>query len=203
MISVGPHRVTCGCITSPAVDAMLKGKAVSILYTDLPWDNMKYWQTLNRKMTGRETPQITHEQLYERILELVTRYVRGYIFVETGVHWREFAVSYLSRVAKIQVYETSYVSGSRLLDQVVIAGPTLDCPFKRLLFDTYGDEEFERKALASVRTLGGAVLDPCCGFGATARATLQNNMVFYGNEYNEGRLEKTLRVLRRGCRDTK
>jgi len=73
MLTIGPHKVNCGSLTSPELDSMLAGERVDILYSDPPWGdgNLAYWQTMNRKMTGAETPQVKHDELYDRIMGLV------------------------------------------------------------------------------------------------------------------------------------
>jgi len=41
------------------------------------------------------------------------------------------------------------------------------------------------------------VLDPMCGMGYTAQATVDRGICFYGNELNEKRLGKTVKRLER------
>ena len=43
----------------------------------------------------------------------------------------------------------------------------------------------------------GICLDPMCGMGFTAQASINRGMSFYGNELNKKRLEKTILRLKK------
>src|SRR5262249_26125837 len=128
MTTIGPHKVTCGSLISPAVDAMLASERVNILYSDPPWGdgNLAYWQTMNRKMTGAIVPQVKHSELYDRILQLIARYVDGFVFVETGLRWRDYVMERLraAGLVNLSAHGLKYMSGSKQLENVLIAAGT-------------------------------------------------------------------------------
>jgi hypothetical protein len=179
---------------------MLRGEKVDVLYTDPPWGDrfMAYFQTLKKRMDGVDAPQITHDQLYDRIGELIHRYVRGYVFIETGLEWKTYVTRQLASagVRKIHAYRTRYQSGAKVLDNVLLAGTTTKKGV-RLQFETYGEPKLEARCIAAVAVKGGIVLDPCCGMGFTAEAAIINRMRFRGNEYTQKRLDKTIAILER------
>lgn len=199
MTTIGPHKVTCGSLISLAVDAMLAGERVNVLYSDPPWGdgNLTYWQTMNRKMTGAMVPQVKHSELYDRILQLISRYVDGFVFIETGLRWREYVTDRLrgAGLVNLSAHSLKYMSGSKQLENVLIAAGT--SPAYRFNFDPspYKGAETSRRVIASVATPGGIVLDPCCGMGYSARAAVAAHMKFRGNELNRKRLEKTIAFL--------
>ena len=105
MLTIGPHKVTCGSLISGELDTMLAGERVDILYSDPPWGdgNLAYWQTMNKKMTGSDVPQVKHDQMYDRILDLINRYVQGFVFLETGMRWGEYVQARLAAVGLRQL----------------------------------------------------------------------------------------------------
>ena len=52
---IGPHRLRHGNLHDGIGDLML-GERADIVYADPPWGpgNLKFWQTMNHKMTGAE-----------------------------------------------------------------------------------------------------------------------------------------------------
>jgi len=191
MISIGHHKVTCASIVSPSVDEMLQGEKVDILYCDPPWNNMAYWKTLAQRMTGQDLPQITHDELYDRIVELIRRYVRGHVFIETGCAQERYVTARLGEAcADVVAYHAVYSGGPHVLLVGNTSGQSQSLPF-----DPYDEPELETRAISSVAIPGGIVLDPCCGLGYTAIAAIANGMRFRGNEFNRKRLEKTIAKL--------
>jgi hypothetical protein len=208
MLTIGKHKVTCGSLISPDVDAMLAGERVDILYSDPPWGdgNLAYWQTMNKKMTGAETPQVKHDELYDRIMELVLRHVGGYVFIETGLRWKEYVVQRFLTVGLVNVvsYPLRYTSGAKLMENVLVCGLTnfshLTQGWTQLNPSPFRGAELVRRVVGSVARPGGIVLDPCCGMGYTARAAVAAGMQFRGNELNQARLDKTIAFLKKSTR---
>jgi hypothetical protein len=183
---------------------MLTGERVDVLYSDPPWGDghLAYWQTMNRKMTGAETPQVKHDELYDRIMGLVGRYVSGYVFIETGLRWKEYVIQRFLNAGLLMVadYPLTYRSGSKLMENVLVCAST-DMSFRREWppFNPcpYRGAELVRRVVGSVARPGGIVLDPCCGMGYTARAAVAAGMQFRGNELNQARLDKTIEFLKK------
>lgn len=203
MIEIGPHAVTCSSVESPAVDAMMsRCEKAHILYSDPPWGdgNLKYWATLNRRHTGREFVPLTYSALQERIVDLVRKYVDGYVFIETGKKWKaELAARLGSVLANVQSEEMHYKGGGKILDCVVVYGTTSNShqiPADFSMKDGIG-LDIVKYAVSKVSKEGGIVFDPCCGMGYSAKAAVASGMVFRGNEFNGKRLQKTVDFLKR------
>jgi len=202
MIVIGKHKVTCGSLISPEVDAMLAGERVDVLYSDPPWGdgNLAYWQTMNRKMTGAETPQVKHDELYDRIMGLVRAYVDGYVFIETGLRWKDYVIQRFldAGLVRLSSFPLTYRSGAKLMENVLVcASASLLIPEFTFCPSPYRGAELVRRVVGSVARPGGIVLDPCCGMGYTARAAVAAGMQFRGNELNQARLDKTIAFLKK------
>ncbi len=200
MTTIGQHRVTHGNVDDAQVDQMLAGERVWTLYSDPPWGdgNMEYWRTMNRKMTGEDVPQISHDRMLWRFRDLITKYVDGYAFIETGLRWQQPWVENLkaSGLVNLQTVRVFYGSSSKLYENVLICGSRPGVPAP--LLD--GAEKLRglplpTKCLGAVARPRAIVLDPCCGMGYTARAAVANGMIFRGNELNASRLAKTVAHL--------
>lgn len=194
MITIGKHRITNRSIEHPELDVMLAGETLDVIYTDPPWGdgNMKYWVTLNKKMTGEQFTPLSYAELIARIFNLSNKYLKGYLFIETGLKW-------LDQVKASLIENNYYNVGYQLMkyssgDCVLLYGSTVPCePFTLDVTQMRG-ERLPRNVLASLNKKG-IVLDPCCGMGYTARAAVNCGMSFRGNEFNAKRLEKTLDFL--------
>jgi len=198
--TIGQHKITNDSIESPIIDSMLAGEKVSVLYSDPPWGNgnLKYWVTMNKKMTGKEFKPLTYSALITRIVGLIHNYVNGHVFIETGPKWEKETIEAIQGLIKnIRVYRLQYRSGSNMLENVMIYGVT-DTRHPMMQFDPSGMHGFEvpKQCIASVATPGGIVFDPCCGMGYSAKAAVRAGMRFRGNEFNAKRLQKTIDFLK-------
>lgn len=191
MKQIGPHRLTNGSLTDPQVDSLFEGRHATVFYSDPPWGdgNLEYWATLCERHTGTHPDQVSHKELTDRILELIDRHVAGHIFLEVGLRWKQ---AWLDRLAKYQptAYSVWYRSGSRMLENVLIAGCTHGRPVT-LIPNRFSGAALSDYCVKQVALPGEVVFDPCCGMGYSARAAVKNGMVFYGNELNASRLAKT------------
>jgi len=199
---IGSHRITNESIESPLLDKMLSGVSVDVMYSDPPWGdgNMKYWVTMNKKMTGAEFVPLSYDGLLDRVFELARRYVSKFVFIETGVRWGDAIAERMVKngLHHIKKFRLQYQAGSKMLDCIlVVGGITADHNFPLSGYDDlypYYGAELSRRVLEYVQPVN-AVLDPCCGMGYTARAAIVNGAVFYGNEFNAKRLGKTIAFL--------
>ena len=203
--NIGSHRVSQGSLVGPQVDAILAGERVQVLYSDPPWGdgNLLYWQTMNRKMTGAAVAQVSHDQMRDRILDLVARYVDGYLFIETGLRWAGYWMDAMTGAGLRGVHRRKiwYGSKAKPIENVLIIGTVPGAPEL-----TLGDVEhlngphLGRHCVGLVAKPGAVVLDPCCGMGYTARAAVAASMRFRGNELNAARLAKTIKFLEASAR---
>lgn len=200
MISIGGHRLLNASIDSPALDDLLQGETVRVLYSDPPWGpgNMKYWSTISRKMTGVESPNISFGQLLDRLEHLVARYVDGHVFIEMGERWVDDLLKVMSRTLRnVEVVPTTYRGGKDLYPAALVhgqtAGSTTSVRAKAL--SGLRDGALSIAAVREVAIKDAIVLDPCCGMGYSARAAIANQMRFVGCELNAARLAKTAHFL--------
>ncbi len=195
---IGPHRVAQACITTPMLESMLSGRTVDVLYCDPPWGDAAagYFRTLNRKMTGADSAPVPAGVILDRIFELINRFVKGHVFIEYGRRWRSAMEARFSSLHNAQVFESFYRAGNKILPCLTFYGCTLPTgnfhPEVREDLIGYGQV---CRAVESVAVPGGLLLDPCCGMGFSARAAIDNGMVFYGSELNAKRLDKTIALL--------
>jgi hypothetical protein len=196
MIKIGPHLITNRSIEHPDLDEMLHGETLDVIYTDPPWgdSNMKYWVTLNKKMTGDEFTPLSYAALIQRIFELSNKHLKGFLFIETGLRW-------LGQV-EASLRENGYYSiGHQLMtyssgDCVLLYGSTIPCEPFSLDVSKMRGATLPRSVLMHLNKKG-IVFDPCCGMGYTAKAAVNCGMVFRGNEFNSARLLKTIEFLER------
>jgi hypothetical protein len=197
--TIGAHKITNASIDDPIVDSLLAGEKIDIFYSDPPWGdgNLKYWVTMNKKMTGREFTPLTYTALIDRITGLIKNHVHGHVFIETGKAWEAETVQALNGLVHgVRTYKLLYKSGSKMLENVLIYGVT-DPSIPRMNFDPTGMSGLAvvNKCIEAVATPNGIVCDPCCGMGYSARAAVKNGMRFRGNEFNAKRLQKTIDFL--------
>jgi len=193
------HRLLCADIMSEAVDSFLAGQRFDVIYTDPPWGdaNLKYWNTLLEKYTGKRINQPDYKTMMTRLFELIEKHLGdGIAFIETGLRWgnmlEDIAPSSLTCAARDEVF---YRSGSKWAKNYVLqfvrCGNDIEIPS---LAGARGVQVVER-ALEPFSGLNVKVLDPFCGKGQTARVALKYGMTFYGIELNPVRLEKTKKVF--------
>ena len=85
---IGNHMVQHGNVMNSIAPLMADGNA-EIFYSDPPWGsgNLKYWQTINSRMTGAEKIDIEFNAFLERIFTLAYKYSNNLVFIEYGTKW--------------------------------------------------------------------------------------------------------------------
>ena len=202
------HRVLHGNVMDGIADLMGDDKA-AIMYCDPPWGpgNLKYWATINRKMTGLEVEQPPLEEFLSAIFNIATQYVEHYLLIEYGLRWSDELIitGEAAGFEHLELIPVHYRTGKDKrplhLHLFGVNGATHPgSKYKGAVQNTHGYETVQRAigGLASLSQLGPGliVLDPCCGMGYTARAALEFRLRFRGNEFNEARLQKTIDLLR-------
>lgn len=128
-------------------------------------------------------------------------YVTGYVCIETGVRWEKYVCDRLEKsdVRRLRVFRVKYASGGRFLENLLICGCLADkiLPEEAFHPSPYRGVELPTYVISRLADPGKLVLDPCCGMGYTARATVAAGMAFRGNELNRARLAKTMRFLQK------
>lgn len=201
---IGKHKVKCGCIMQGIEDLMQDTK-VDFIYSDPPWGqgNLKYWQTINKRHTGKEPTEIDFQEFLWHYFSLLNKYTKHHAImcIEYGIRWRSDIKKMCEAYNLIWngYVESIYSSDNLKLDVHIISKSIkADIPvsllkkilnkkgydFVKLMFDEYAPKN-------------GLVLDPMCGMGFTAQACIDNNLIFYGNELNAKRLDKTIKRLKK------
>lgn len=198
---IGKHRLQHGNILH-GVEKLMAGERADIIYVDPPWGqgNIRYWETLNYKHTGEKRPGVSLDALYTALFDMFINHGKNLFFLENGLRWNEFVREYCDkyRVKLIQTIPLKYRSGSRFLPHElhVISKHPMSLPrgYGDSVSNTHGMETL-RRALTPYAKKDTLVLDPCCGVGLTARATVGFKGRFFGNELNRVRLKKTRAFL--------
>lgn len=204
---IGPHVLRHGDVMD-GIGGLMGNDTAQIVYSDPPWGagNLKYWQTMNHKMTGAPRRAVNYERFLNQIFTIAKTYAEQFFFLEYGVGWREDITIMGKRYGFINngIVPLKYKSGSRWLPLDIHLFTKLphrfDAEYRRALKLT-ADMNTLRAAVGPVARPGHIILDPCCGMGYTAQIALETGMIFRGNEINARRLEKTKNRLRRGIRD--
>lgn len=204
IMQIGKHRVRHGDVYDD-LGELMQGKKVDIFYSDPPWGegNLKYWQTMNNKMTGAPKKEVDLNKFLNRIMEVAVQHTAddAVIFFEYGCRWHDKFCSVAESYGLRHICSTEMVYGSA------------NNPVMSIVFDKNGSHEAPegyqsgvyhtkgyKSLLASIEPFLGvseSIMDPCCGLGYTAKFAVEHGLVFYGNELNGKRLEKTIRRLER------
>lgn len=199
---IGSHVVRHGDLMDGLAELMGEDRA-DVVYTDPPWGqgNLRYWQTMNTKMTGAQKKDIEFSAFLDTLFREISRYALGPVLMEYGTRWEKDIIRQAEKhgFGHFGQGVAQYVSGNRrlplhlhLFGQIPLEVPD---GYFQALEGTHGFETV-RRAMTPFAVPGGIVLDPACGLGLTARAARETGMRFRGNEINDQRLEKTKRVLR-------
>lgn len=204
---IGPHRVRHGNVMDSAgIEALMAGELADIIYSDPPWGlgNLRYWQTMNKKMTGQDLGQAgSLEAFLDQILSLSARYAKNILLIEYGVRWEEELKGMASAHGLTHVGRCTpiYSSANLPLHLHVFAKQPVALP-EGYLQGLNGTKGFETvmRATAPFAVPGGVVLDMCCGMGYSAQMAIRHGMRFRGNELNAARLAKTVKRLTKDAR---
>ena len=204
---IGKHRVRHGDVTQ-GIDDLMAGDKADLIYSDPPWGsgNIKYWATMNRKMTGQMVEPAPLEDFLTAIFDIVARYAAGYVAIEYGVRWRD-EIQQRGRQAgltPLSVIGVTYTSKRLPLDLHLFSvdGAPLPPGYVENVQGTSGFDCVKRAfaplaKVALARNPDAIALDPCCGMGYTAEAAKLYGLSFRGNELNAKRLQKTINRLRK------
>ena len=200
---INNHIVKCGDIQNGIDDLMGNDKA-DFTYSDPPWGqgNLRYWQTMNFKMTGKQRRDIIYDDFINNLFLILQKFSNDKVVIEYGQRWKEDIINLSSKYGFIHnaVYTGYYNAGKNMLP--------LDFHF----LSKKQSYIIEGEIIEQIRTLSGLkvvkaifdywcpkdaniILDPMCGMGYTAQATVDNGFYFRGNELNSKRLQKTIARL--------
>ena len=197
---IGKHRVQHANIMG-GIDALMAGDMADFVYSDPPWGqgNLRYWQTMNKKMTGAERQEIDYSEFIEKLFSIIARYARDRVVIEYGVRWKDDIQAIAARYGfSGPVHRGIYDSKNLPLDFHFLSKSGQFTPTTNVI-----DKLKIQKGLKIVETIfddccpidSKIVLDPMCGMGYTAQAAVNRGMAFRGNELNSKRLGKTIARL--------
>lgn len=181
------------------LDNFFNGKKASILYTDPPWNNFKFWSTLAFKQTQKKLVPTNNEYVAKFLNNVARNYLNGYFFLEIGVKCpKEIIQQIFDGLYNFVENDVYYKSGSDWLpSKLYVATTNKNIVFRKNLNGVKCNGPIlPRLCIDATAKENEIVFDPFCGLGNTAKATIANNMTFYGNEFNSKRLNKTLELLR-------
>ena len=198
---VGKHKVRHGDIHDTAeVAYLVAGALADIYYSDPPWGsgNMKYWDTMNKKMNNitTSTGNFDVDKFLQLVLTNAAHHTSGWVVIEYGKRWIQNFKDY------------GEAAGLTFCDQIETVYAN-NLPMEILFFHTEGFVELDPSPIYHLKgyrcvkevfkllkpASGGIGMDLCCGMGYTAQACIDNDMTFIGNELNKVRLDKTIARL--------
>jgi hypothetical protein len=195
------HFLTQGNITDPKVDQNIKlnfPNGIDFCYTDPPWGNgnLKYWDTINKKMTGDSVSQINQDTLENRTVDLICEHVNNYAFIVYGVREANSIIAKLKQkpnVIDIQYYEKTYKSGAKDMKNCVITvtlnkAPIIDFSFLEGEKGLNGLKLICEKFKDTYKT----ALDLFVGIGYYLKMLDGYGFVVVGNELNSLRIQKAI-----------
>lgn len=200
--NVNKHILRNGDMMSFDLSELTERKA-NFIYSDPPWGegNLKYWQTMNKKMNGVEPKEVNYEAFIKKFFEICHKSLTddGVVFMEYGPRWREDveACARAHGFALRKLYTPQYRAGKGMLplDLFVFTrsanANSYVWPEESVVNKTHGYATLD-KVFSTMKTDSSMLLlDPCCGMGYSAKLALSRGMTFVGNELNYKRLEKT------------
>lgn len=194
----------CSDIMVTDIEDLLQGEKVDVMYSDPPWGDgmLKYWKTMNERDTGAIASITDTESFLDRIFSISARWVNGVTFIEYGTKWKDLVKEGGVRHGLIDIATIDLLYGNgkkkRPLhlhifskNRIRLAPGYIDN-----LKDSSGYDSV-RRAITPFAIPGfNKILDPCCGLGYTAQVAVDTGMVFYGNELNAKRLQRTIERLK-------
>tara|TARA_R100001015_G_C4606298_1_gene161370 strand:+ start:700 stop:1332 length:633 start_codon:yes stop_codon:yes gene_type:complete len=204
---IGNHRVQRSDVMN-GIDSLMAGFKADFLYSDPPWGqgNLRYWQTINKRHTGREKADIDFSEFLPFYFDMAYKHIKDLAVIEYGVGWRQDVILVCQQYGFTHhgTYTSRYGSAAKLLPldvHIISKSGSFIMPDEKY----FSEKCYELRGQHLVNFIfdyllpkdAELVLDPMCGMGYTAQAALNNGCIFFGNELNEKRLEKTIARLRR------
>jgi hypothetical protein len=199
------HVLTQGNINDNQLDIAIAQNypnGIDFCYTDPPWGNgnLKYWDTMNKKMNQVATDQIDQERLENRCVELICKNVKHYAFIVYGVREAESLMAKLRvqpNVTDIQYIEKKYRSGAKWLKNCVIA-VTLNAAPKEDWTALLTNQDGRAGLHVVAKKFQGkyqSVMDCFIGQGFYLETFDEYGYNVIGNELNQARLTKAIQRI--------
>tara|TARA_R110002167_G_scaffold344426_1_gene553904 strand:- start:1629 stop:2231 length:603 start_codon:yes stop_codon:yes gene_type:complete len=194
------HKLTQGNIAGSQLQSLLDTLPnAHFCYTDPPWGtgNLKYWKTINKRMTGEEANQIDQQELEHIVVDCITKNVESYAFVVYGIKQADSIMKKFRakpNVSDIQYIEKKYAAGSKSLSNCVIAITLNEAPIINWVSKLTNQNGIKGLDVVCEEFKGkhSICLDMFIGVGAYLKCLDKNGFTVYGNELNRARLEKAI-----------
>ena len=152
-------------------------------------------------MTGAEKKKTDLLKFLHRFFDVAVKYIKddAPIFVEYGIKWNQQLVEIAMCHGLKQEAEIEMMYGSPARPMILnifskTGNLNLTNDYKQSVYHTKGYKSL-LAALEPFTKECITITDPCCGLGYSARYAIEHGMAFYGNELNQGRLDKTIEKL--------
>lgn len=183
----------------------LQKSKFDIMYCDPPWGigALKMFDTLNAKMNNVDKKRVNREDSWESFVfcfaDMINKWSHNesIVLIEMGLRFSDYFKTVIESNTNFklqQTFNTKYKGSGKY--------PPLEIMYfsfkNNLIFvpdfinDTHGWETVDQIARQCIYA-NQVVLDPCCGFGRTLKATHKYGGIFRGNEINAKRLDKAIK----------
>lgn len=204
--TIGKHRISCGDIHDKNIIAeLLKGVSADIFYCDPPWGEgaIKMFDTMNKKMTGAEsTGQFDNNTFLGTLLQYAKKHTTGFVVIEYGKRWVDAVIQIAASLGLHFCGKVETLYGGKPYKMEVLVFHVKESKKVNLKFAYHTKDGNTPPAIFEClyggQSEGKTVIDLCCGLGNTAKAALSHKMVFIGNELNQSRLDRTIKLLENG-----
>lgn len=190
MLTTGPHRVETKSIHEADFEALLDGETADICYTNPPWNErmMSYFATMREKQAGQSATNITHEQMLRELRNTIADHVDGLVIVSASLD-DDTTETFLDPVLYNQTTQITRYRGSQDLrkNKMIFGGTAPEYDWDHDMSMQYGLSLCKNTiahAASDVPADIPVVLDPLCGSGSAAVASLEAGCRFVGNEFN-------------------
>lgn len=200
---IGHHRVQHGDLLN-GIDRLMGDVKADVFYADPPWGagHLKFFQDMNYKMTGTPKKVTDQNEFTTAFFKTAMDYAKNWVVVEYGLRWAG------------EIVETGKSFGLHHRETVLVYYRK-NKPMNVHIFSKnldplpagYIEALTEQEGINSIRTTlgylakpGDVIMDPVCGLGLTAKVCIEQDLIFYGNELNAKRLDKTIERLERSVK---
>ncbi len=191
---IGPHRLSNRSVERVDYEQLTDGRTVNLLKTDPPWNEelMDYYSDLQQEQSPEPVVgTLTYKELIGVLCQIAQEHVDGYVQITTQADDALTMAILKQELHNVQYQEVGYrdyVAGVYLA--------TTDPSYPQI--DRIGFVEGMEAAKAFVRAMtepGDVVMDPMCGKGRYAEASITQNRTFFGNDFNTSRIDEAEELI--------
>lgn len=203
---IGEHRLQHGDLADEkSIDELMDGSKADLVYCNPPASDarIKHWDKQNQKDNGTDTVAMhsDHMKLLEAVIKTAKKYSKDWVVIEYEKGKRTNVTQLAQKAGLSYCSQFSAMYKGKYTNDVII----FSVGRKKLiaLNDMPNSKEYDLIVGLLDRTgmhKGSKVLDLCCGMETMAKACKSSEIALYGNEINEKRLLKAVKVLEKGTK---